>query len=67
MSSKSSLSDVEKEVAHFSTVELTSESVQPCSISDLGQADQTVDDIPNGGLIAWLQVLGAFFLWFNTW
>lgn len=23
--------------------------------------------IPNGGLQAWLQVLGAFFLWFNTW
>ncbi|KAJ4305390.1 hypothetical protein N0V90_000921 [Kalmusia sp. IMI 367209] len=23
--------------------------------------------IPNGGLTAWLQVLGAFFLFFNTW
>ena len=23
--------------------------------------------IPNGGLQAWLQVLGAHFLWFNTW
>ncbi|KAF2019536.1 putative monocarboxylate permease [Aaosphaeria arxii CBS 175.79] len=23
--------------------------------------------IPNGGLVAWLQVLGAFFLLFNTW
>lgn len=22
---------------------------------------------PNGGLEAWLQVLGAFFLYFNTW
>lgn len=22
---------------------------------------------PNGGLVAWLQVLGAFFLLFNTW
>lgn len=22
---------------------------------------------PNGGLVAWLQVLGAFFLMFNTW
>ena len=67
MSSISSLSDVEKEVTHFSTVELTSEPSQSCSISDLEQADQTVDDIPNGGMVAWLQVLGAFFLWFNTW
>jgi hypothetical protein len=67
MSSNSSLSDVEKEVTHFSAVELTSESIQSCSISDLEQADQSVDDIPNGGLVAWLQVLGAFFLWFNTW
>jgi hypothetical protein len=23
--------------------------------------------IPNGGLTAWLQVLGAFFLFFNSW
>jgi hypothetical protein len=22
---------------------------------------------PNGGLVAWLQVLGAFFLFFNSW
>lgn len=22
---------------------------------------------PNGGLKAWLQILGAFFLYFNTW
>ena len=26
-----------------------------------------VASIPNGGLKAWLQVLGAFFLFFNTW
>jgi hypothetical protein len=67
MSSNSSLSDVEKEVTQFSTVELTSESIQSCSVSDLEQADQTVDGIPNGGPVAWLQVVGAFFLWFNTW
>ena len=24
-------------------------------------------DIPNGGLTAWLQVIGSFFLFFNTW
>jgi len=26
-----------------------------------------VASIPNGGLMAWLQVLGAFVLFFNTW
>jgi hypothetical protein len=26
-----------------------------------------VSTIPNGGLWAWLQVLGAFFLFFNSW
>ena len=67
MSSASSVSSIEKEVTLFSTVELTSNSIQSCSSSDLEQANQTTDDIPNGGLIAWLQVLGAFFLWFNTW
>lgn len=25
------------------------------------------DGPPNGGLEAWLQVLGAFFMYFNTW
>ena len=25
------------------------------------------DDIPNGGLVAWLQVLGAFFILMNSW
>ncbi|KAE8351715.1 major facilitator superfamily domain-containing protein [Aspergillus coremiiformis] len=25
------------------------------------------DSIPNGGLTAWLQVLGTFFIFFNTW
>lgn len=24
-------------------------------------------DIPNGGLLAWLQVVGSFFLFFNSW
>ena len=26
-----------------------------------------VDSIPKGGLIAWLQVLGCFFIFFNSW
>lgn len=24
-------------------------------------------DIPNGGVVAWLQVVGSFFLFFNSW
>ena len=24
-------------------------------------------EIPNGGFTAWLQVLGSFFIFFNTW
>lgn len=26
-----------------------------------------IRSVPNGGLTAWLQVLGSFFLFFNTW
>ena len=26
-----------------------------------------ISAIPNGGTVAWLQVLGAFFLFFNSW
>lgn len=31
------------------------------------ESQSAVGDAPNGGALAWLQVLGAFFLWFNTW
>lgn len=30
-------------------------------------AKPTGNDIPDGGLHAWMQVLGAFFLVFNSW
>jgi hypothetical protein len=30
-------------------------------------AAKAASAIPDGGLIAWLQVLGSFFLWWNTW
>lgn len=26
-----------------------------------------ISSVPNGGLLAWMQVLGAFFLFFNSW
>ncbi|THY81135.1 MFS general substrate transporter [Aureobasidium pullulans] len=57
-SKSSSFSGTEKEFAHFSIIELN---------SDREDGPSDPDDIPNGGLVAWLQVLGAFFLWFNTW
>ena len=30
-------------------------------------AKDATPEIPNGGLKAWLQVVGCFFLTFNTW
>lgn len=29
--------------------------------------DEVIDEIPDGGLIAWLQVAGSFALFFNSW
>ena len=47
---------------------------EPClSEKDEEQDDQSVivrpddDSIPDGGLVAWLQVLGSFMIFFNTW
>ena len=34
---------------------------------DVESAPPHVSAIPNGGFIAWLQVLGSFFIFFNTW
>ena len=31
------------------------------------QSIHNTSSVPNGGLQAWLQVLGAFFLFFNSW
>ena len=38
------------------------------SIDDPGKESKpSPAPIPNGGLVAWLQVVGAFFLFFNSW
>ncbi|THV71416.1 MFS general substrate transporter [Aureobasidium pullulans] len=67
-SKSSSFSGTEKEFAQFSTIELNSDkSHRSCDSSDLEDGPSNPHDIPNGGFVAWLQVLGAFFLWFNTW
>ena len=32
-----------------------------------GSSDEETDEPPDGGLTAWLQVLGCYFLFFNSW
>lgn len=32
-----------------------------------GSSDEEADEPPDGGLLAWLQVLGCYFLFFNSW
>lgn len=34
---------------------------------DAAPPSANVDVIPDGGLVAWLQVVGTFFCYFNTW
>jgi len=54
--------------------------ISTCSPSTVGHEDselgtqETVespvndtDSIPNGGTKAWIQVIGSFFIFFNTW
>lgn len=57
----------EASVAPFesSSVEIDDNSIEQSSKQ--AAASNGTDTIPNGGLQAWLQVLGAFFLWFNAW
>jgi hypothetical protein len=49
--------DVEKEELHRDGAITTKLPSEPISVGDP----------PNGGLVAWLQVVGAFFLFFNSW
>lgn len=37
------------------------------AVNETKPAASAADAIPNGGLTAWLQVVGAFFLMFNSW
>lgn len=57
--------EVFKEIC-FDVKEVTTTVISSSQSSSLEKQEDT-DDIPNGGTIAWLQVLGSFFLWFNTW
>lgn len=48
--------------------EQNEEKVEYSTVIVRGEEDEKPEDItPDGGLIAWLQVLGSFALYFNTW
>jgi hypothetical protein len=38
-----------------------------CNLTIPTAEKKTNSVIPNGGLLAWLQVLGSFLLFFNSW
>lgn len=47
---------------------LTPQTLQGIEVPPMETAPQSKHlDFPDGGLTAWLQVLGCFFLWFNSW
>lgn len=56
----------EKKDVNFEVNEVSCDLASSSQSSTLEKGD---DDhaVPNGGTLAWLQVLGSFFLWFNTW
>lgn len=39
----------------------------PAAVAETNAAPTHFSPVPNGGLTAWLQVLGGFMLFFNTW
>lgn len=47
--------------------EKTVNSEEDTPISSTAESYKKIDPPPNGGLLAWLQVLGSFFLYFNCW
>ncbi|OCL08237.1 MFS general substrate transporter [Glonium stellatum] len=48
-----------------SPVPVTAAELEP--VTTKAHSVNHVDSIPNGGLKAWLQVLGSFFIFFNSW
>lgn len=58
-----------REAAEPPFVELTGDA-NPSSLERVASAKPSINNIksvPNGGLTAWLQVVGSFFIFFNTW
>ena len=63
-------SDVESELGQekiLPSPSNTSPERVPLDTPKEASASSPPDPVPNGGLTAWLQVLGSFFLFFNSW
>lgn len=56
----------EKKDVNFEVTKVPSDLASSSQSSTLEKRDED-PAVPNGGTLAWLQVLGSFFLWFNTW
>jgi MFS family permease len=63
--SKHGLSDVENQSAEKAPVPSPQQNAPPSGAKNKTPAG--IPNIPNGGLQAWLHVLGGFMLFFNTW
>lgn len=68
------LTEQEEDLIEASQPPFTEEALEPAT--DGGALEKVVSSkpsvnniksVPNGGLWAWLQVLGSFFLFFNSW
>ena len=55
-----------EEASKTSSEAVLEEAKEPSEIKEKANVNDT-DAVPNGGLQAWLQVAGSFFLTFNTW
>jgi hypothetical protein len=61
-----SLSQRDEEIA-ANGQEVDVEAGEPVKKVTTKHSVSNVASIPNGGALAWMQVVGAFFLFFNTW
>ena len=55
-----------EEASGTSSDAVLEEAKEPSETKEKANVNNT-DAVPNGGLKAWLQVAGSFFLTFNTW
>jgi hypothetical protein len=67
VSDRMSDKDEEKSIEEESAVRAPQSSDGQAASPAAGSPPTSPGPIPNGGLQAWLQVLGAWILFFNTW
>jgi len=58
--------DVEKQLSSSNEPQLHNGQA-PAPVAPTGAHVNDLSSIPNGGAVAWMQVAGAFSLFFNTW